>query len=76
LGQPKAGSFGSEFFTGSNDVYSLSGWGIMGLELLVTTITHIPFVVQDLILGYGLFLRNVKNLFFCHAILADYLSLV
>ena len=47
----------------------------MGLELLVTTVALITVVLQYLILGYGLFLSNVKNLFFRHAILADYLSL-
>ncbi len=74
---PNSGIFdGSGFFTGSNDVYRLSWWGKMGLEFLVTTIAQITVVLQDLILGYSLFLRNVRQLLFGQTIFADYLSLI
>jgi hypothetical protein len=50
--------------------------GGMGLDFLVTSTAQITVAIEDFILGNSLFLRNVKNLFFCHAILADYLSLI
>jgi hypothetical protein len=74
-GSPEPGPLGPDFSLVAMMCIDFPG-GRMGLDFLVTTAAQITVVVQYFILGNSLFLCNVKNLFFRHAILADYLSLV